>query len=72
MQVMYQSFAQPRAVLWQMYVVTAAIIYACMGIAYTLSQVSQENLLKIVLCCSGACPLSKTSTICLCPGRILA
>ncbi|KAK9813958.1 hypothetical protein WJX73_006860 [Symbiochloris irregularis] len=37
--VMYQSFAQPRAVLWQMYIVTSGIIYACMGIAYFLSQV---------------------------------
>ena len=36
---MYQSFARPRAVLWQMYLVTAAIIYACTGMAYFLSQV---------------------------------
>ena len=38
--VMYTSFAQPRAVLWQMYVVTAAVIYACTGTAYFLSQAS--------------------------------
>ena len=36
--VMYQSFARPRAVLWQMFLVTAAIIYACTGMAYLLSQ----------------------------------
>ena len=40
--VMYTSFAQPRAVLWQMYFVTAAVIYACMGTAYFLSQVSHQ------------------------------
>jgi hypothetical protein len=37
--VMYYTFSQPRAVVWQMYVVTAAIYYACTGMAYTLSQV---------------------------------
>jgi hypothetical protein len=35
---MYYTFSQPRAVVWQMYVVTAAIYYACTGVAYTLSQ----------------------------------
>ena len=35
----YQSFTRLRAVLWQMYLVTAAIINACTGMAYFLSQV---------------------------------
>lgn len=37
--VMYYSFAQPRAIIWQMYLVTYAIMYACTGMAYLLSQV---------------------------------
>jgi hypothetical protein len=37
--VMYYTFSQPRAVVWQMYVVTVAIYYACTGMADTLSQV---------------------------------
>lgn len=36
---MYYSFSQPRAVIWQMYVVTVAIVYCCTGTAYFLSQV---------------------------------
>jgi hypothetical protein len=39
--VMYYTFSQPRAVVWQMFVVTAAIYYACTGMAYMLSQVSR-------------------------------
>ena len=35
---MYQSFARPHAVLCQ-YLVTAAIIHACTGMAHFLSQV---------------------------------
>ena len=42
--VMYYSFAQPRAVIWQMYLCTAAIVYACTGTAYLLSQVRQHAL----------------------------
>ena len=38
--VMYYSFAQPRAVIWQMYLCTVAIVYACTGTAYLMSQVS--------------------------------
>ena len=34
----WYSFASPRAVVWQMYLVTAAIVYACTGQAYLLSQ----------------------------------
>jgi hypothetical protein len=41
--VMYYTFSQPRAVVWQMYVVTAAIYYACTGMAYVLSQVSSRK-----------------------------
>ena len=37
--VMYYSFAQPRAVIWQMYLCTVAIVYACTGTAYLMSQV---------------------------------
>ena len=40
--VMYYSFAQPRAVIWQMYLCTVAIVYACTGTAYFLSQVWQS------------------------------
>lgn len=40
--VMYYSFAQPRAVIWQMYLCTVAIVYACTGTAYLMSQVSNE------------------------------
>lgn len=38
--VMYYSFAQPRAVIWQMYLCTVAIVYACTGTAYLMSQVT--------------------------------
>jgi hypothetical protein len=33
----YYAFAQPRAVIWQMYLVTVAIVYCCTGTAYLLS-----------------------------------
>ncbi|KAA6416749.1 MAG: ABC transporter G family member 28-like [Trebouxia sp. A1-2] len=39
--VMYYSFAQPRAVIWQMYLCTVAIVYACTGTAYLMSQVME-------------------------------
>ena len=39
LQVMYYSFAQPRAVPWQMYLVTVAIMYCCTGTAYFIGQV---------------------------------
>lgn len=41
---MYYSFSQPRTVLWQMYLVTCAIFYACTGMAYVLSQVGPVPL----------------------------
>lgn len=37
--VLYRAFAQPRATFWRMYAVTAAVVYACTGAAYLLSQV---------------------------------
>lgn len=40
--VMWYSFAVPRAVVWQMYAVTAATVYACTGTAYLLSQASRR------------------------------
>lgn len=36
--VMYYSFASPRAVIWQMLLVSMAITYSCTGLAYVLSQ----------------------------------
>ena len=47
--VMYYSFAQPRAIIWQMYLVTYAIMYACTGMAYLLSQVSNVAILFLAL-----------------------
>ena len=47
--VMYYSFAQPRAIIWQMYLVTYAIMYACTGMAYLLSQVSPHAGLGAVV-----------------------
>lgn len=35
--VMWVSFASPRAVLWQLYLVAVALFYACTGTAYVLS-----------------------------------
>lgn len=62
---MYYSFSQPRAVLWQMYMVTCAIYYACTGMAYVLSQVrlvaghnSQQAL--------GCLPANSNQHQCLC------
>ena len=37
--VMYYSWASPRAVIWQMLLVSIAITYCCTGLAYVLSQV---------------------------------
>eukprot|EP00775_Hariotina_reticulata_P010763 gene10763-10919_t len=45
--IMYYSFSQPRAVLWQMYLVTCAIYYACTGMAYLLSQVMSPNAAQL-------------------------
>lgn len=42
--VMYYSFAQPRAVIWQMYLCTVAIVYACTGTAYLMSQVLTHSV----------------------------
>lgn len=39
----WHSFASPRAAVWQMYLVTAAIVYACTGQAYLLSQVMEPS-----------------------------
>ncbi|KAK9815993.1 hypothetical protein WJX74_001345 [Apatococcus lobatus] len=55
--VMYYSFAQPRAIIWQMYLVTYAIMYACTGMAYLLSQMmdsaaSQLSAAIFALMCS--------------------
>jgi len=54
--VMYYSFAQPRAVIWQMYLCTVAIVYACTGTAYLMSQVGNASDLTShwePLCSSG-------------------
>eukprot|EP00878_Enallax_costatus_P017893 GHUV01018805.1.p1 GENE.GHUV01018805.1~~GHUV01018805.1.p1 ORF type:complete len:110 (+),score=9.55 GHUV01018805.1:1472-1801(+) len=40
---MYYSFSQPRAVIWQLYLITCAIYYACAGMAYVLSQVGMTR-----------------------------
>lgn len=37
--IMYYTYSQPRAVVWQLYVVTCGIFYACQGQAFLLSQV---------------------------------
>ncbi len=37
--VMYAAFAQPRAALWQMYLVAVCLVYCTTGAAYFLSQV---------------------------------
>ncbi|PSC68046.1 ABC transporter G family member 28-like [Micractinium conductrix] len=39
--VMYYSFAGPRAVIWQMLLVSVFITYSCTGLAYLLSQVME-------------------------------
>lgn len=40
--VMYAAFAQPRAALWRMYLVTVCLAYCTTGVAYFLSQVLFE------------------------------
>ncbi|KAL6776445.1 hypothetical protein ACKKBG_A21155 [Auxenochlorella protothecoides x Auxenochlorella symbiontica] len=45
--VMWYSFAVPRAVVWQMYAVTAATVYACTGMAYLLSQVLEPGTAQL-------------------------
>lgn len=37
--IMYYTYSQPRAVVWQLYVVSCAIYYSCQGQAFLLSQV---------------------------------
>jgi hypothetical protein len=37
--IMYYTYSQPRAVVWQLYMVTCAIYYSCQGQAFLLSQV---------------------------------
>lgn len=41
--VMYYTFAQPRAVPAEMFLVTAGIVYCCTGTAYFLSQVRPKS-----------------------------
>jgi hypothetical protein len=58
--IMYYTYSQPRAVVWQLYVVTCAIYYSCQGQAFLLSQVCFEHpfcqingLAARILCCSS-------------------
>ena len=55
---MYYSFAQPRAVIWQMYLCTVAIVYACTGTAYLMSQVLTQFLPF-----EGFCLLNSVTTL---------
>ena len=57
--VMYYSFAQPRAVIWQMYLCTVAIVYACTGTAYLMSQVLSQFLPF-----EGFCLLNSVTNLC--------
>lgn len=41
--VMYYTYSQPRAVVWQLYAVTCAIYYSCQGQAFLLSQVGSSR-----------------------------
>lgn len=50
--VMYYTFAQPRAVAAEMYLVTAGIVYCCTGTAYFLSQVSPQRVMLLVFYCA--------------------
>jgi hypothetical protein len=43
----YQTTSQPRAVVWQLYVVTCAIYYSCQGQAFLLSQVGVTLVCKM-------------------------
>ncbi|KAL4449383.1 hypothetical protein ABPG77_007027 [Micractinium sp. CCAP 211/92] len=45
--VMYYSFASPRAVIWQMLLVSVAITYCCTGVAYVLSQVMEPSAAQL-------------------------
>eukprot|EP00879_Flechtneria_rotunda_P029763 GHRR01032209.1.p1 GENE.GHRR01032209.1~~GHRR01032209.1.p1 ORF type:complete len:374 (+),score=126.46 GHRR01032209.1:272-1393(+) len=45
--IMYYTFSQPRAVVWQMYFVTCAIYYSCTGMAYLLSQVMSPSAAQL-------------------------
>lgn len=45
--VMYYSFASPRAVIWQMLLVSVAITYCCTGVAYVLSQVLEPSAAQL-------------------------
>lgn len=62
---LYWSFAQPRAVLWQMYLVTLALSYCCTGIAYVLSVIlspAAAQLTAAVTALINALVASKFST----------
>ena len=63
--VMYYSFAQPRAVIWQMYLCTVAIVYACTGTAYLMSQVL-THLLPSEQCDQFICHRNKSACPCQC------
>lgn len=40
--IMFYTYSQPRAVVWQLYAVTCAIYYSCQGQAFLLSQVRDQ------------------------------
>ncbi|KAL4448129.1 hypothetical protein ABPG75_005348 [Micractinium tetrahymenae] len=45
--VMYYSWASPRAVIWQMLLVSTAITYCCTGVAYVLSQIMEPSAAQL-------------------------
>lgn len=45
--IMYYTYSQPRAVVWQLYVITMAIYFACQGQAFLLSQVRRMPMALI-------------------------
>lgn len=62
----YQTTSQPRAVVWQLYVVTCAIYYSCQGQAFLLSQVGVTTV-----CNQDARLLSSLPNIQACSGQLL-
>lgn len=57
--VMYYTYSQPRAVVWQLYAVTCAIYYSCQGQAFLLSQVGNRAELP----CRPRCAPSNSTAI---------
>lgn len=55
----YQTTSQPRAVVWQLYVVTCAIYYSCQGQAFLLSQVGAPTTVCKRRGSSAASPLCR-------------